>query len=246
LLSAFSKLDSSKEDKIKTFFKLSNKYTALIIFPVTLLFIVFSKEIIQVVYGATYQSAALFLSLYCLLYFLVALGYLNLASFFNGLGDTKATMKISLITFVLVAALSPFFTQAYSVVGLIIAFLIANTVGISYGAFFARKKYQVQFDIAVTAKILVVSLLSVAPLVVVRLVVLPVYVTLAFGVCGYLLAYLTLLPLTRIVTLGELKMVNVILQKIRFLKLIGRITVKYEMKLCQTRMLVKSKLEALL
>jgi len=96
LLSAFSKLDSTKEDKIKTFFKLSNKYTSLIIFPVSLIFIVFSKEIIQIVYGSTYQSAALFLSLYCALYFLVALGYLNLSSFFNGIGDTKATMKMLL------------------------------------------------------------------------------------------------------------------------------------------------------
>jgi O-antigen/teichoic acid export membrane protein len=246
LLSAFSKLDATTNDKVKTFFKLSNKYTTVIIFPVAFLFIVFSKEIIEVVYGSTYQSAALFLSLYCLLYFLVAIGYLNLTSFFNGLGDTKATMKIALITFALVAGLSPLFTQAYSVVGLIIAFLIANTVGISYGAFFARKKYQVQFDIAGTAKIFIVSLACVGPLIAVRFAALPVYVTLALGVGTYFVTYLTLLPLTRIVTPSELKMVNIVLQKIRFLKLVSKITVKYELKLCQTRMQVKNKLEALL
>ncbi len=245
LLSAFSKLDASKEDKIKTFFKLSNKYTSLIIFPVALLFIMFSGEIIEVVYGSTYQSAALFLSLYCGLYFLVGIGYLNLSSFFSGLGDTKATMKISLITFLLVAALSPIFTQAYSVVGLIIAFLIANTVGISYGAVFAHKTYKVEFDIAGTAKILLVSLVCVAPLIAVRYAVLPVYLTLALGVGVYLGTYLTLLPLTRIVTVNELKMVNGILQKIRFLKLIGKYTVKYELKLCQTRIKEKRKLEAI-
>ncbi|MGD6934071.1 MAG: oligosaccharide flippase family protein [Candidatus Bathyarchaeia archaeon] len=245
LLSAFSKLDSSKENKVKTFFKLSNKYTALIIFPITFLFIVFSTEIIQVVYGSTYQSAPLFLSLYCLLYFLVALGYLNLSSFFNGLGDTKATMKIALITFGLVAALSPLFTQAYSVVGLIIALLIANTAGISYGAYFARKKYQVQFDLPGTTKIFVVSLLCVVPLLAVRFAVLPVYFTLALGVFGYLVAYLTLLPLTRIVTPTELKMINGVLQKIQFLKVVGKLTVKYELKLCQTRVIMKNKLEAL-
>lgn len=175
----------------------------------------------------------------------MALGYLNLSSFFNGLGDTKATMKIALITFTLVAALSPVFTQAYSVVGLIMAFLIANTVGISYGAFFARKKYQVQFDLAGTAKIFVVSLLCVAPLFIVRFAVMPVYFTVALGVCGYFVAYLTLLPLTRVVTPNELKTLSLIIQKIRFLKLVGRYTVKYELKLCQTRLLVKNKLEAL-
>jgi peptidoglycan biosynthesis protein MviN/MurJ (putative lipid II flippase) len=155
-------------------------------------------------------------------------------------------MKISLITFILVAALTPIFTLAYSVVGLIIAFLIANTIGISYGAFYARRKYAVQFDLAGTAKILFVSLVCVVPLIAVRYAALPIYLTLVLGAGVYLAVYLTLLPLSRVLTAGELKLVNGVLQKIRFLKLIGKVTVNYELKLCQTRMLVKNKLEALL
>ena len=245
LLSAFSKLDSSKEGNIRVFFKLANKYTALIIFPVTVLFIFFSNEIIQLVYGSTYQSAALFLALSCLLYFLVGIGYLNLASFFNGLGETKITLKISLITFLFVAFLSPLFTLIYGVVGLICAFLLANAVGISYGAYLARKKYSVQFDTPAILKICLVSLLSVAPLLVLRFVSLPMYFTLIIGVLVYLAAYLTLIPLTRSLTVNELLMVNGVLQKIRFLKLIGRLVVKYELKICGICSLAKNKIASL-
>lgn len=70
LLSAFSKLDSTKEDKIKTFFKLSNKYTTLIIFPVALIFIFFSKEIIQIVYRVNLSVGCAFpVTLLCALLF---------------------------------------------------------------------------------------------------------------------------------------------------------------------------------
>ena len=231
LLSAFSKLDSSKEAKIKVFFKLANKYTALIIFPATILFIVFSNEIIQVIYGSTYQSASLFLSLYCLLYFLVGIGYLNLASFFNGLGETKTTLKICLLTFLFVAFLSPLLTQVYGVVGLIFAFLLANTIGISYGAYFARKKYAVEFDSPAILKICIVSLLSAVPLLLIRLATLPTLFTLIVGSLIYLASYLTLIPLARSVTDTELRMVNGVLQKIRFLKPVSQVAIKYELKI---------------
>ena len=245
LLSAFSKLVSSKEAKIKVFFKLANKYTALIVFPATILFIVFSTEIMQVIYGSTYQSASLFLSLYCLLYFLVGIGYFNLASFFNGLGETKTTLKICLLTFLFVAFLSPLLTQVYGVVGLICAFLLANTIGISYGAYYARTKYAVEFDTPAILKIFIVSLLSVVPLLLIRFAALSVYFTLIIGSLLYLAAYLTLIPLTRSVTDNELLMVNGVLQKIRLLKLVGRLTVKYELKIYGTFLLLKNKIASL-
>ena len=139
LLPAFSKLETSTEEKTKTFFKLANKYTALLIVPITTTIIMFSKEIVQIIYGSTFESAPLFSASYSFLYFLVGLGYLTLTSFFNGLGETKTTLKISLITFLTIMVLTPILTKNYNVVGLIIAFLIANTTGTAYASYTARK-----------------------------------------------------------------------------------------------------------
>jgi O-antigen/teichoic acid export membrane protein len=86
LLPAFSKLNSTTNHKIKDFYKIANKYTSMIIIPVTILIITLSKEIVQIVYGTTYEFASLFLSIYCLIYFLVGIGYLTLPSLYNGVG----------------------------------------------------------------------------------------------------------------------------------------------------------------
>jgi len=83
LLPAFSKLDSAA-NSIKTFFKLANKYTAMIIPPVMFLIIIYSIEIVQIIYGSAFHSAPLYLATYFALYFLVGLGYLTLTSLYNG------------------------------------------------------------------------------------------------------------------------------------------------------------------
>jgi hypothetical protein len=74
---------------------------------ITTLIILFAKEIVQIIYSSTYQSAAYFLSIYSTLYLLVGIGYLTLQSLFNGLGKTKTAMKISLIAFAIFFLLSP-------------------------------------------------------------------------------------------------------------------------------------------
>jgi len=105
LFPAFSKLESGGEE-VKKFFKLSIKYTSLIILPITVVIILFSREIVHIIYGPNYQSAPHFLSLYVILYLLVGLGYVALGSFFNGIGETRITLRISLINFL------PFITLA--------------------------------------------------------------------------------------------------------------------------------------
>jgi O-antigen/teichoic acid export membrane protein len=237
LLPAFSKLDSSTVQDIKAFFKLSNKYTAMLIVPITVLLIVYSTAIIQIIYGSTFASAPLFLATYCLLYFLVGLGYLTLASFYNGLGETRISMMISLITFLLLAILSPVLTSAYGVSGLIVAFLAGSAAGTVYGSYTARRRFHIEFDMASLAKTYLVSIVAAFPsLLMLRLVSSP-FVNLVVGGFLYLLIYVTLVPLAKVVSLPELQMARAITQKIPLLRFIARPIFQYEGKLLkfQTR-----------
>jgi len=68
LLPAFSRLDSSSSGRIKLFFKLANKYTAAIVLVMTFLILLLSNQIVEAVYGVTYESAALYLATHVLLY----------------------------------------------------------------------------------------------------------------------------------------------------------------------------------
>lgn len=235
LLPAFSKLDSSAGEKIRTFFRLSNKYTAMLIIPITILIIMYSTEIVQTIYGTTYVSAPLFLATYCLVYFLVGLGYLSLTSFYNGLGETKISMVVSLTTFLSLAVLSPILTNTFGVTGLIAAFLIGSAAGTIYGSYTARRRFQVEFDTPSLTKVYLISMASVFPsLLLLHFVSRPV-INLALGGFLYLLTYATLVPLSRVVSVPELTMIGSVVQKIPLLNLVSRPILRYERSLAGIR-----------
>jgi O-antigen/teichoic acid export membrane protein len=232
LLPAFSKLNSAANRKVKDFFKIANKYTAIIIMPVTCLIIIFSKEIVQFIYGATYQSAPRYLALYCIIYLLVGIGYLTLTSLYNGLGETKKTMKISLITFIVLAALSLPLTKAYGVQGLIIAYIIANTMGTLYGAYIAKRDFQIEFDKKSIAKIYLVSAASsIPPVILLNSNPLNEILKIAAGGTLYLITYLTLMPLMKTFAPHELQKAEYIMKKIKFLEFIAKPLLKYQQKI---------------
>lgn len=232
MLPAFSKLNSATEQKIRAFFKLANKYTAVIILPATFLMIMFSNEIVRIIYGSDYQSASLFLTTYCLLYFLVGFGYLTLSSFYNGIGETKTTLKISAITFIILVILSPLLTNAYGVQGLIAAFLLASATGQIYASYYARKKFQITFDNPTLIKIYAISALSTAiPLLISNFTNFPSFLVVALGGVSYLFSYVTLMPLTRVVTPSELRQAMQIVQNIPIIASIARPVLKYQQKM---------------
>jgi O-antigen/teichoic acid export membrane protein len=229
LLPAFSKLDSSREDRQRTFFKLANKYTALLVVPLTVLIITYSSQIVHIVYGATYQSAPSFMITNFLLYFLVGLGYLTLSSFYNGLGQTRITMGIGLLTFILTGVLSPVLTQTYGVQGLISAFLIASSAGTVLGSYVARRKFKIEFDTSSLLKIYLVSAASALPsLLMLRFLSLPSVISLAAGGFLYVLIYATLVPMAKVVTSSELQMAESVTKSAKLLELITKPFLKYE------------------
>jgi O-antigen/teichoic acid export membrane protein len=236
LLPAFSKITSSTNQKIKEFYKIANKYTAMIIIPLTLLIIIFSKEIVEIIYGSTFQSASIFLAIYCLLYFSVGIGYLVLPSLYNGLGQTKTTLKMSLITFLVLAVLSPPLTKTYSVPGLILAFIAASTTGTTYGLYHAVRNLKIELNMKTQLKIYLNSAISsIPPLLILNLTQLPKILNVALGGLLYLFTYLTLTPLTKTVTLPELKQTITITQKIPSLETIAKPIITYQQRLLQIK-----------
>jgi O-antigen/teichoic acid export membrane protein len=236
LLPAFSKLSSSTSQKTSMFFRLANKYTALIIVPTATLIITLSNEIVQIVYGSTYESASTFLAIYSLLYFAVGLGYLTITSLFNGLGQTRTTLKISLITLLTLIILSPILTKNYGVQGLIIAFLTASTAGTIYGSHVGRKELHIEYDPLSMLKIYLASAISaIAPLLILILAHLPNILTVAIGGFLYLLIYATLIPLTQAMTQVELQTATRITSRIRLLSPVAKPILKYQKRILQMR-----------
>ena len=232
LFPAFSKLNSTTNDKTTTFFKFANKYTTLLIIPMATLLIIFSKEIVQIIYGSTYQTAPLFLSIHCLLYLLVGLGYLNLTSLFNGLGKTRITLKTSLITLVAILTLSPILAKAYGVPGVIAALISAHAASTCYGMYVAKRSFKIEFDTKSLIKIYLIGIASTVPsLLLLQTSMLPGLVNVIVGGLLYLAIYVTLAPITGIVNNSELKTVNEVVQKIKLLAPIIKPLLRYQEKI---------------
>lgn len=234
LLPVFSKLNTSAAHKINEFFKLANKWTTIIIIPITFLVIIFSRELVYVVYGTNYQPASSLLATYCLLYLLVGVGYLTLSSFYNGLGETKITLRISTITLFVILVLSPLLIIAFNVHGLIASFLIASTAGQMYSLHYAIKKYKLKFDGMGILKIYLISILSsILPLLINNLLKLSPFINLIISGTLFMFFYITLIPLTSVITVSELNRASLIIKKVRFLQYITTPIIKYQYTILQ-------------
>jgi O-antigen/teichoic acid export membrane protein len=232
LLPAFSKLNQRSNHNIRDFFKTVVKYTTILVIPVASLITIFSTEIVQIIYGSTYYLAPLFLSVLVIVYFLVGIGYLTLPSLFNGLGETKATLKMNLISFFVLITTAVPLAQMYGVVGLIVAFIISLLAGTFYGAYTARRRYQIEFDLKKTAKIYLISALAaVLPLLMKNVVALPNVLNLVIGSFVYLSVFITLMPLTNIVSLSELEKITLAIQNTPLLKHFAHFLIKYQRKI---------------
>jgi stage V sporulation protein B len=214
LLPAFTKLNGTSGEKTKSFFSVSHKYMTLVIVPVTVLLMVFSNELIQFTYGSRYADAGFFLAIYSSLYFLTGIGYLNLPSLFNGMGKTRETLKMNLVTFLLALSISPLTTSFFGITGLIFTIVFAYAMGSIFGMYRAKKILNVSFDLNRLYKIYVVAFLSIFPaiLLVMDFGMIP---KMLIGVVVYLFVYLTLIPLTKVVNRFEIQMLEKYVLKIK-------------------------------
>ncbi len=236
LFPAFSKITATRNEKTKTFFKFANKYTTLLIVPIAILLLILSDEIVQIIYGATYETAAFFLSVYCLLYLLVGLGYLTLTSLFNGLGETRITLTTSLITFLAILTLTPLLTNAYGVPGSIIALISANATSTCYGMYVAKRNFQIRFDTESLIKIYTIGGASAVPsLLLLQISPLPTLLNAVVGGLLYTFIYATLASLAKIISASELETAIEITQKTKPLALLIKPFLWYHKKLLKRR-----------
>jgi O-antigen/teichoic acid export membrane protein len=248
LLPAFCKLESCTEDRIRSFFKIANKYSTFLVAPVAIFIMVFSNQVVDVIYRGEFPSAGEYLTIYCFVYLLVGIGYITLTSFYNGLSDTKTTLVMGATTFIVLLILSPALASILKVQGVIIAFVIASAAGTIYGAVRARRRFRVEFDVSSVVKIYAIAAVSCVPsFLLVRFVPFPGLAIISPKLVGilvagllFLLAYATLAPLTKIMTTDELQKAAAVTNKTKLLSFIARPVLKYEQRILQIANRTKS------
>jgi len=208
LFPAFSKLSTKKNrNMVKKMFMLSVKYTALILIPASLAVAVLSKEAVYTLYGSQYQLAPSYISLSILSVLCAGLGAYVVPSFFNGQGDTRATLGINLLYLGLTVPLAYIMTLLYGVPGLVISLLAAEFLSSVYALFLAHKKYAVSVD-WVSSLRTVVAALSSALLVYIFIAFAPISIPIFKLVAGgflYVASFLVFAPLLKVISKEDIK-----------------------------------------
>ena len=233
LFPAFSKLDPVVERaELKSFFNYSVKYASLFVVPASVAVMALSKDIVNVVYGPAYKLASLFLLLCVVPFLFIGLYSRVLQSLFNGLGETKLTLKTSLINLAAFIPLAPLLTQLYGVLGMIFTLTISNLLSVIYGLFLARQRFGIFFNHASLLKIYIASSLSALPLLLfLHLSPFGSLLNLAFGVALFLFTYLTLAPVLRVVQTHDIKNLRLMFGELKFVQTILKPVLDYEVKL---------------
>jgi O-antigen/teichoic acid export membrane protein len=236
LLPAFCKLETTcTMEEIRTFFKIGNKYSALLVMPVTLFMIVFSNQIIGVVYRYKFPLAAEYLAISCLVYLLAGMGYVTLTSFFSGLSQTRNTLAMAAVTLIVLLVSSPILALVLGAPGVIVASTVAGVAGTIYGAVRARRLFSVEFDIVSVLKVYAVAGLACIPsFLIIRFVHFPRFIVIGPNLIGVVLAglvflmlYATFVPLVRVLSVDELHKVIAVTNKSKSLSFFARPVLKY-------------------
>ncbi len=161
LFPAFSKLDAQKDkETLKNVFQFSVKYASLLVVPVAALVMCLAEPAVSTLFGSSYNSAPLFLSLLALSYFLTAFGNLSMANLINSQGQTKYILKLTLITAAVGFPLGYALIMTFGVIGLIATSLAASLPTLILGLRFIGKHYGVSVDWKSSARILLSSIVT--------------------------------------------------------------------------------------
>lgn len=156
LISTFSKVDKKTT---KDVYVTLTKYTSLIVFPVSLILMLFSKEGIELLFGESYSQSAFFLVLMLLPYLLSPFGSISAYSMLNAIGETKTVLELNLLNAILFVPLARVSITKHGVAGMILAYFISFFISFVVTIFYMKIKHDLLFDALWTLRLFLVSFL---------------------------------------------------------------------------------------
>jgi O-antigen/teichoic acid export membrane protein len=217
LFPAFSKISILDEPKkAEEMFRGSVKYSTMVLLPFVFLMIVISEPLVLILFGDKYPQAVSFLSLRLLYFVFIGLGSYSIFPFMNSQGDTKASMRINVVTSALMIFLTFIFIQLWSVVGLIIAYTLSVLVKNLLGILILRKKYGISPNLQHSGKTFISCVLSGSLVFVFNHFFSTVpLLDLLLSAVVFLSAYLVLAPILGAIRIWDLKYIDSMSKNIR-------------------------------
>jgi O-antigen/teichoic acid export membrane protein len=161
LFPAFSKINAKREpETLKSVFKSSVKYAALIVIPTTGAIMALAKPATSTIFGEKYELTPLYLAVYVAIYLYTAFGSLSAGNLINSQGKTEVNLKLTLITAGLGLSFSLLLVPPFGVMGLLSTYLVAGIPSTLLALWWIKKNYTASIDWGASGKILLASTIT--------------------------------------------------------------------------------------
>jgi len=208
LFPTFSKLSYEKDGKdLLSVFQGSVKYTALITLPLSAMIIVLSQPLVQLIYGDTYQSAPLFLSIYMIPLLLSSgFGALSVTRFLEGQGKTKILLIFNIINLATMLPLYFLLIPRFGIMGLLSSKIILTIKGLVVVLWWVKKNLNFTINWISLAKIFISTGLSfVFTFIFYHFINLASWITVLLGGSIFLLTYIVTISLIGAIEKNEIQ-----------------------------------------
>lgn len=226
MLPAFSKLDHQKDkETLKRVYQFSVKYASLLVVPVVAAVMALSQPGVNLLFGSTYQTAPLFLSLLAIGYSYAAFGNLSTSNLINSQGHTNFILKTTILTACIGLPIGTVLVLNFGVVGLIVTSLVEGLPSLVVSLYWIRKHYGVTVDWGSSARILLSSAAAAAlTYAVISAVSFGSFYELLLGAAVFLLSAALGLLLTRAITRADIANLRLVVGGLGALgRFVGRI-----------------------
>jgi|GEM_PF-4877641 len=160
LFQAFSELQYSINKYIITeIYNKSIKYVSLTILPVVSIFIFYSKNIIELLYGQKYYYSDIYLSYYMIIFAILPFGYYINDSLLNSQGYTGIIFYKSIINFLISIILAIYTIPIYGINGLIFTSILSIFISNTYILYKIKHIFEFNFNYKEKFKILFSSII---------------------------------------------------------------------------------------
>lgn len=235
LFPAFSKVDPEKErELLQKVFSSSVKYATIVLIPATTAMIALSKPMVNALFGEKWTHVPMFLSLYLLNNIFVAFGSLSLGNLLAGLGETKMSMKLNLLSFCLGIPLAFLLIPNFNVVGVILGMLLASVPKLIFGLGWIWKRYKVRADFNSSMRVLVSSGTSaVITYLLTDILSTFEWIKLIVGITMFSMLYLIITPLIKAVNKTDIRNLRVMLSDMGIISKIMDVPLSFAEKIAK-------------
>ncbi len=229
LFSKFKKGDVELEEIFQT----AVKYTSILTLPVVLVIIVVSTPLSRILFGTNdYPYVPLYLSVYILNYAWEGLGGLSLANLISGIGESRVSLRSSILTFFTGLILALILVPRYGMIGLLITIALDTRGGWIYQILWAKRELGITVEWRSTIRLYLAGLAAfIIAYVVMNILNVQGVIGLITGVLTYFIVYIAGLPLSKVIKRNDLRLLETIIDTMgplapiahRALSLIGRL-----------------------